>query len=119
MVFTRASGQILHLRKESWNFQDSAIPLILGSEGSFTMLSTYQFKKGFSSFRATYSRSRNTWDWLSFSCGVAHCGESLISVFQELFVALARFSFSGDTGCWAAILPGLGTLLIFLNFLRS
>ena len=90
MAFTRASGQKLHLRKESWNCQDSAIPLILGSEGSFTMLSTYQFKKEFSSFRATYSRSRNTWDWLSFSCGVAHCGESLTYVFQELFASIGK-----------------------------
>ena len=90
MAFTRASGKKLHLRKEGCNYQDSAMPFILGSESSFTMLSTYQFKKEFPSFRATYSRSRNTWDWLSFSCGVAHCGESLTSVFQELFASIGK-----------------------------
>ena len=47
MAFTRASGKKLHLGKEGCNYQDSAMPFILGSESSFTMLSTYQLKKSF------------------------------------------------------------------------
>ena len=31
---------------------------------------------------------RGVWGWLSFSCGMAHCGKSLISVFQGFFASI-------------------------------
>ena len=119
MAFTRASGKKLHLRKEGCNYQDSAMPFILGSESSFAMLSTYQFKKEFSGFWAAYSRSRSIWDWLSFSCGVAHCGEGLISLFQGLFASIGGIFIWRGYWVLGCDLLGLGTLLIFPNFLRS
>ena len=35
------------------------------------------------------SRSRGIWDWLWFSCGVAHCGRGLFSVFQKCFASIS------------------------------
>ena len=31
---------------------------------------------------------RGVWGWLSFSCGMAHCGKGLISVFQGFFASI-------------------------------
>ena len=46
-----------------------------------------------------YSHSRGIrgiWGWLWFSCGVAHCGKELISVFQEFFASIDKtFIFAG------------------------
>ena len=47
---------------------------------------------------------RGIWGWLWFSCGVAHSGRSLISVFQDFFASIKK-------GFILAV--GLGTALSF------
>ena len=43
--------------------------------------------------------SQGVWDWLWFSCGVAHGGGSLVSVFHGFSVSVGRnFFFGGGTG---------------------
>ena len=42
---------------------------------------------------------RGCWNWLSFSCGVAHCGEILVSVFQGFFASIGQMSILA--GGWA------------------
>ena len=61
---------------------------------------------------------RGIWEWPWFSCGKAHCGRGLISLFQGLLVS-TRFSFW--EGGWALGYHsmGLGTFLVFPSFLRS
>ena len=42
------------------------------------------------------------WDWLWFSCGVAHSGKSLISVFQDFFASINK-NFILTVGLGAAL----------------
>ena len=65
------------------------------------------------------NQSQHIWEQFQFSCEVAQCGKTLVSVFQEFFPGIAGFQFGGWAGRWAIILWGFGTLLIFPNFLRS
>ena len=50
------------------------------------------------------SASRGIWDWLWFSCGVAHGGKGLISIFQGL---------SSSVGGTFVLAGGLGAGLSF------
>ena len=57
--------------------------------------------------RRTCGLSRDIWGWLWFSCGMEHCGESLISIFEEFFASIEKiFILAG----------GLGTRLSFYEF---
>ena len=39
---------------------------------------------------AASNHSRRIWGWLLFSCGVAHCEGSIISVFQEFLASIDK-----------------------------
>ena len=55
----------------------------------------YSFFGGF----RTYSRLRGVWDWLWFSCGVAHCGRGLIAIFRGFFASIGEiFILAGGLG---------------------
>ena len=49
----------------------------------------------------------------------AHRGGDLVTVFRGVFGSAGEFLFWRGSGHWAIILWGLGTFLIFPNFLRS
>ena len=58
-----------------------------------------------------------------FSCGVAHCGGGggLVAVFRDTFASAGGVFIllgEGVAGRWAIILWGLGTFLIYPNFVR-
>ena len=65
-----------------------------------------------------YNRLRDIWDWLCFSCGGARRGGDLVTIFRGVFGSAGEFLFWRGSGRWAIILWGLGTFLIFPNFLR-
>ena len=51
--------------------------------------------------------------------GGAHRGGDLVTIFRGAFGSAGGFLFWRGSGHWAIILWGLGTFLIFPNFLRS
>ena len=65
-----------------------------------------------------YSHSPGAWGGLWFSCGVAHCGGSSISVFRETTGA-GGIPISGWAWRRAIAVWGFEVFLIFPNFPRS
>ena len=56
-----------------------------------------------------------------FSCEIAHRGEGLVAVFRGAFASAGGVFVlpgRGGAGRWAIILWGLGTFLLYPNFVR-
>ena len=70
---------------------------------------------------------QNIWDWLCFSCEITDCGESLISVFEDVFASIKKILIlAGNLGptLWFYEVCTLSSyllifFLIFPNFVRQ